>query len=537
MTTLGLLSLLHEGVKDNSASRVFRDQPVLWWTLARLSAVQNVRGWSIFCWADQVKAVADCVGEAPITIINKGERRLTPVMEAITAAGRWLDGWRGGLLQTCDFDAGMHPAWMNELLAAEAADAVLCVDPAAGLVDSALVSATVDHAVEHPNEGLVFSLAAPGLNGVVLRKELLAKLAPMQVPPGRLLAYLQDQPGKDAIARECCSPVPTPVARTTRRFKLDSFRQVQRMERTFESLNGQLARTGAEQLVHMANNDLEADEMPREITLELTTTRHTKPIWSPVRYGNFSRPMMDVSVAAKLFEQLSEYPDTRVTFAGVGDPLLHPELLEILRLAREAGLQSLHLETDLVKIEPDLLKGIIQTGVDVVSFHVPAMRKETYEKIMGVDAFLEVMENLKQLVSIRHELRRGVPIIVPTFVKCRDNLHEMEGWYDQWLKVISSAVIVAPTGCGNLVPAESVGISRMAPPQRRACSRLWSRLMVLSDGSVTRCEQDIHQPTAIGKVGERPIKELWADMNRLRTEHRNQQWSGPCANCQEWHRP
>ena len=47
MKPLGVLSMLHEGPADNSAARRFRDQPVLWWTLAKLAAVPTVDTWTI----------------------------------------------------------------------------------------------------------------------------------------------------------------------------------------------------------------------------------------------------------------------------------------------------------------------------------------------------------------------------------------------------------------------------------------------------------------------------------------------------------
>lgn len=539
MKPVGVISMLHEPAVDHSATRLFRCQPVLWWTLARLSGVQGVTGWTVLCWGDQAEAVANCAGASGVQVISKGDRREPAAMQAITAASRWLDGWRGGLLQTCDFDRGFHPAWTAEVLSEQGGDAVLLVDPSAGLVDPELVSHTLAHADANAEEGMVFTQAAPGLNGIVIRKVLLDRLAHANQHPGRLLSYLHDQPGKDPIALTCCGPVPTSVARTTRRFKLDTLRQVRRLGREMESLNGQLARTGAEELVRRAESDLAADDLPREVVVELNTDRATRPIWWPGRYQQISRPAMTVETAERLFASLAEFPDTRITLAGVGDPLHHPELPEILSAAHAAGLQAIHLETDLLGISQERIAALVTAGVDIVSFHVPATTQATYAKVMGVDGYLEALENLKRLVSLRHEAGRGVPLIVPTFVKCRDNLAEMELWYDQWLRVIGSAVIVGPTSRGGIVP-DDVGVAAMEPPRRRPCARLWNRLTVLSDGQIAKCEEDPLARETVGRVGDVSMKDLWAGpMEQLRDRHRNgqQDQCGSCQSCREWHRP
>lgn len=539
MKAVGVISMLHEAAAENSATRPFRKQPVLWWTLVRLAAARGVEGWTVLCWGDQAEAVSACVGASGVKVVSKGERRESAAMQGITAAARWLDGWRGGLLQTCDFDRGFHAGWMAEVMNEQGADAVVLVDPSSGLVDPALLSETVAHAEVHADEGMVFTPAAPGLNGIVVRKGLLERLTQAGQHPGRLLAYLQEQPGKDPIALDCCAPVPTPVARTGRRFKLDTVRQVHRLGREMEALNGQLVRTGAEEMVRRAESDLGVDDLPREVVVELNTDRSTRPIWWAGRYQKIDRPAMSVETAERLFAGLAEMPDTRVTLAGVGDPLLHPEFREIVAAARSAGLQAIHVETDLLGVGEERVAGLASMGVDVVSFHVPAVTQETYAKVMGADGYLEVLENLKRLVSRRHEAGRGVPLIVPTFVKCRENLGEMEVWYDQWLRVLGSAVIVGPSARGGAVP-EDVGVAAMEPPKRRPCARLWNRVTVLSDGGIAKCEEDVSGAETIGRVGDLSMKDVWAgSLERYRERHRAGGWDqcGSCGGCHEWHRP
>ena len=64
---------------------------------------------------------------------------------------------------------------------------------------------------------------------------------------------------------------------------------------------------------------------------------------------------------------------------------------------------------------------------------------------MGVDRLTDaVIETSAIRRRIGSDGGDGVPMLVPIFTKCRQNLGEMEFWYDQWLRALGSAVIVGP---------------------------------------------------------------------------------------------
>ena len=116
MKATAILSMLHEPAGErNSAARRFRDRPVLWWTLERLKRANAIENLSILCWEDQLPQVRPIAEEQEAYVLAKGPRCGVSTLDAVTAARRWADGWRGGLLQTCEFDRGFHAPWVMEL--------------------------------------------------------------------------------------------------------------------------------------------------------------------------------------------------------------------------------------------------------------------------------------------------------------------------------------------------------------------------------------------------------------------------------------
>jgi spiro-SPASM protein len=369
----------------------------------------------------------------------------------------------------------------------------------------------------------------------LLKNTLVEKLASVQLHPGRLLHYLPDQPMRDPLGGEGCVAIPTPVARSTRSFRLDSDRQINRLTDAAIHLNGQLVSSDSEDLLSRLNWTAEVDSLPREVVLELNTNRDTSPVFWPGKFHSIQRELISIDTAKHIFEQLGD--DVRLTLSGVGDPLLHPQVFEIIESARSCGISAIHMETDLLADETAIHR-LAESNIDVVSVHLPAMVPATYAAVMGCDRFVEVIENIKRFVTRKLQRNHGVPILVPLFMKTEANLAEMEAWYDQWLKAVNAATITGPSNFAGLIP--DAAVADMSPPRRKPCGRLWSRMSIHCDGRVVSCEQDVTARQIVGDANQQSIKEIWqTNFAELRGAHKTGCLTKhpACAACREWHRP
>ena len=529
--------MLHESPEMNSAVRQFRGAAVLRWTLNRLGRARGVDSVSILCWDDQHAAAVAAGENIGVAVLSKGPRQLLPGMEAITAARRWSDGWRGGLLGTCEFDLGFHPQWLADVASASDvnADGVLLVDPSAGLIDAVLIDRLIKHADANPGAELCFTAAAVGLNAAILRRGLVDRLTVARIHPGRLLTYWPDQHGTDPTGKDGCAPTPTSVARSVHRFKLDSHRQIKRVDHATVCFNGQLISTEAQELAHRMRGCEAVDSLPRDVVLEINTNRSTQPVFAAGTHLKIERPAMALAMARQFFGELGALDDIRLTLAGAGDPLLASEFYDVIAAARSAGIAAINVETDLLTVDVEKL---VAAEIDVVSVHLPAATIPTYAALMGVDGLAKVMENIRLLELEVKRAGRGTPLIAPIFTKTARNLAEMDVWYDYWLRRLGHAVISGPSDFAGQIP--DCALADMAPPQRRACGRILSRMTVLCDGTVVSCEQDVLGKQAMGMIGQTPIREIWKErFAGLRRCHEKSEWNGQplCGGCREWHRP
>ena len=142
------------------------------------------------------------------------------------------------------------------------------------------------------------------------------------------------------------------------------------------------------------------------------------------------------------------------------------------------------------------------------------------------------------LIDISQRRGEGVPLIVPVFTKCAANLGEMEACYDHWLRTLGHCVVTGPSTFGGLIP--DTAAADMAPPKRRPCARLWSRMTILSNGQVASCEQDVLGQQILGNVGNELISDIWKTrQSKMRDAHEKNDLSKCelCVKCREWHRP
>ncbi len=468
--------------------------------------------------------------------------RLADDMHASRIAARRFapTAWRGGLGGSTCYDELLATAAIADVMQRCDASAVLLVGPHWPLVDPALCDAAVARHLDHPERlKLVFTQAPPGLAGCVIERNLLIELRDRLASIGALLDYQPRLPQGDPIGKDPCVQIAPVVRNAMVRATFDAPRW-QRVLRHVEASGVDLAQASAAELAPLLVTAAEkTNPGPQHITLELTTARLTTGPIVPQHHVPIERDPISLDSARRLLEQAGRLGDVVLTLGGIGDPLLHPQWLEFVAAAADAGIAGIHLHTDLLVDQP-VLEQLAASSVEVVSVNVPADTAETYEQLMGVDGFSQVRSNLEWLLNARRSPERarlGLPWVVPRFAKTAQNVEELETFFDRWSYWASGAVIESPTTGAGLMP--DLAVIDMSPPIRRPCRQLAGRLTVLTDGRVALCDQDWLGRACLGHVDHQSLDETWARI----TTARRQQASGEvspdsiCAGCREWHRP
>ncbi len=462
--------------------------------------------------------------------------------ERVRRARKWaLASWRGGIGGLCAFDESIHCGVLGALGQRERADAVASIPAAAVLLDPDLLDAMIEHFDSLVGDyRVVFSQAPPGLSGVLGRPALLDELYQAGHPPGAVLAYIPDNPQLDFTTRPCCYAVPNAVLETPARYLADTDRGIELLTELLTAENeDDLTAERICRFVADRRADY-LDRLPREVEIELTTNDQLSETTLRPRGRRVpSRGPIAVDLFAKAAEELTGYDDALLVLGGFGEPLLHPGLPQILAACRRAGVFGLTVRTNGLDMQGDVIDLLIEHDVDVVNVTIDAHSAETYRALHNADGFDQVVANVEVLRARIAERQCAGPLIVPEMTKLRATLPEQEAFFDEWVRRVGWANVISPSHYAGELPDQSV--MNMAPPHRSRCARLWSRLMILADGTAVTCDQDFAARQPVGDLATESVESIWTGpkLAAIRAAHKDANLADHplCPACDEWHRP
>ncbi len=245
---------------------------------------------------------------------------------------------------------------------------------------------------------------------------------------------------------------------------------------------------------------------------------------------------LPVEVFARLVRDLAPTVK-RLALHNLGEPLLHRELPELVRIAKAAGIPSVFLSTNLAVDVPERVDALARSGIDELVCSLDAASAETYP-VYRVGGRWDVVErNLTALVAARRSVARG-PSVRLQFLRFRHN----EGDLDAFRALarrhgVGFEIKVASAPASEVdawLPDDPALRRTSREPDHGWCTRPYDHTTVLSTGVVVPCCKDADGRVPLGDVSATPFAEIWAGAayRALRTRIRTDKASLPmCRTC------
>lgn len=439
-------------------------RPVLHWTIHRARQIANARRILVVHPenqpVDQILDASDLSDHSDLKL-HPYQTTDDPYRPSRVAARKWsANHWRGGFAGSCVFDELLPASPLLEALNALRSDSALIIGGDWCMVDPALCDLVIERHLDHTqSHGMTFTQAPPGLCGFVIHRSLLEKL--VEEPAASIGSTITFRPSVargDPIGTDVCVPIPPQVRNRPERWVYDSPLACDRIER--------LIRMQPQHWFDLSAVDALACVPPRHeqnptppptfVTLEITTRRTLRgqpaglyQSTTPEALELLEQKPINASPdrLRQLLADLAEWPETTVLLGGRGDPLLHPEWGKIVSLAQDAGIGRLGLETDLLDLPEDAIAKLLACNLDFIAPRLISDTAETYAKVTGLDRFAEAIGNIEALINGRAaaatggQLPIGVPWIIPRAIRSRENLPDLESFFDRWTHFLGHAVI------------------------------------------------------------------------------------------------
>jgi radical SAM protein with 4Fe4S-binding SPASM domain len=260
------------------------------------------------------------------------------------------------------------------------------------------------------------------------------------------------------------------------------------------------------------------------------------------------RRTMDLDTIRRLGGSLKRLGVDWVELSGKGDPIVHPELPEIVRILKGAGLRCSMFTNGSVQ-RPGLVAALVDNGLDNLNLSLNAATREVYAKVTGRDLFEKAVAFIREVLDYRRAKGGRRPWVRLTTVVCKDNVDDVDaqvelcrtlgvdegGWcvmgelrettdirlerpeadrllgrIPEWRARLDAAGIVhdLPTFEEDLRLRVGLGPQQENPVQRALpCYEGWNHAVISPDGTVAPC--CYCENVKLGNVVEQDFVQIW----------------------------
>lgn len=214
---------------------------------------------------------------------------------------------------------------------------------------------------------------------------------------------------------------------------------------------------------------------------------------------------MDFELFKKIMDDASEIGVKRVQLFLMGEPLVHPKIIDMIQYLKSKDL-AFHLTTNGLAFSKKIGDGILSAGAtsaDYVTFSILGFSKELHEKMMQGVKHDKVMENIHNFIEARNASKNNGPIIETVFYSITQTEHEIEPFMNYWSKVADHAIY------GGKAVEAFIDHSLPSTPRTKTCSNLWERMAIQWNGDVVLCGEDSDGEFVVGNLRESSIHEVW----------------------------
>lgn len=142
--------------------------------------------------------------------------------------------------------------------------------------------------------------------------------------------------------------------------------------------------------------------------------------------NNWDEPIghMAFDLYQQVLHQARAMPDLRLlSFGGIGEPLTHPHLPDMVARAKAQGL-CVEVVTNGTLLEPQLARALVVAGLDLLWISIDGTTPESYDGVRGAQLQL-VLDHLLDLRWIQREVGCSTPQLGMVFVALKRNVADL----------------------------------------------------------------------------------------------------------------
>ncbi|HYW85224.1 MAG TPA: spiro-SPASM protein, partial [Spirochaetia bacterium] len=211
-----------------------------------------------------------------------------------------------------------------------------------------------------------------------------------------------------------------------------------------------------------------------------------------------------------------------------GEPALHPRIHDMVAAVLEHPGLDLVIETSGVGWQPGVFSKISTTFSRSPTWIVSldATSEELYRTLRG-NGFAEAHRAAEDLLTLfpAHAWVQAV--------RMKENEDDLEKFFKSWKARTENVIVQKYDSFSGLLPDRRV--ADLSPVRRFPCWHLKRDMVVLMDGTVPLCKEDVRTGTRLGNAFEEDLELIWDRAQGVYRSHIAGSYPAICAACDEYY--
>lgn len=291
--------------------------------------------------------------------------------------------------------------------------------------------------------------------------------------------------------------------------------------------------------------------LPWAASIEPTNLCNLRCTQCPTGMHTLSRKQGNLPIEnfRNLINKLSDHL-IHLTLYFQGEPFLHPQFIEMVRIARENRL-FVSTSTNGHFLDEKTAQKVVESKLNHLIISADGLDQETYETYRVNGNLQKVLDGITNLVAAKKKARSKLPFIELQFLVMGHNEHQVNEMRNlaknlEVDRLTFKSAQVYDFGNGNILIPQLDKKSRYRKTEdgnwvlkkklKNQCHRLWRSLVITWEGNVVPCCYDKDAENGAGNLLEISLKEIWHSVTMKSFRNKvvsNRKAVYICSNCGE----
>ena len=232
---------------------------------------------------------------------------------------------------------------------------------------------------------------------------------------------------------------------------------------------------------------------------------------------------MSIHLFRKVLQEAAPHALT-FQFYFQGEPLLNSDLPAMIREAHEAGLYTI-VSTNAQALTASMAEDLVRAGLDRIIVSMDGLTEESYNAYRVGGSLDKTKSALRWLRQSKIKNQKSKIIIELQCLRLRSNEHEWSEFKRQYQTLgadkltFKTAQLYDYENGHPLMPSnpkygryiQTIDGKYHRRELRKGCFRVWSGVVITTDGEVLPCCYDKAHHFAYGNIMDTPLKELFVN--------------------------